>query len=150
MTSLAIEFGVSIATIHNYIEEIRKELRESTIDLAAQEREQSLCLIDTAIEQVMLHIREGELLKIQTIKQGQRGPVIISVAEYEARMKGCEVLVKLIDRKAKLLGMDAPAKTEDTTPPRPPPTPEEIAAGNELLKRWSCCAPRSHAGGEVE
>jgi transposase len=88
MTSLAIEFGVSITTIHNYIEEIRKELRESTIDLAAQEREQSLCLIDTTIEQVVPHILEGELQKIQEVKQRQNGPVIITIAEYEARDEG--------------------------------------------------------------
>ena len=64
MTRLACEFGVSIATVYNYIEEVRKQLREATIDLAAQEREQSLALIDTAIEQVMPHIN-GEV-KIET------------------------------------------------------------------------------------
>jgi hypothetical protein len=30
----------------------------------------------------------------------------------QARMKGCQVLVSLLDRKAKLLGMDAPVKVE--------------------------------------
>ena len=53
MTRLACEFGVSIGAIYNYIEEVRKQLREATIDLAALEREQSLALLDTAIEQVM-------------------------------------------------------------------------------------------------
>lgn len=133
MMSLAREFSISSSTVHGYIEDVRKQLREQTINLAAQEIEQSLALIDSAIEVVMPHIREGELLKIQTIKQGRRGPVVISVKEYEARMKGCEVLVKLIDRKAKLLGLDAPAKSEDVSPPKPPPTPEEVQRGMELL-----------------
>jgi len=41
-------------------------------------------------------------------------------------MKGCQVLVSLLDRKAKLLGMDALAKTEP--PPSVPPETEEQRA----------------------
>ena len=52
--------------IYNYIEEVRKQLRETTIDLAAQEREQSLALIDTAIEQVMRHINGEVKIKTET------------------------------------------------------------------------------------
>jgi hypothetical protein len=42
--------------VHGYIEEQRKLLRAQTIDLAAQERDQALALIDNAIEQVVPHI----------------------------------------------------------------------------------------------
>ena len=64
-----------------------------------------------------MNVRRAEsVLKIQTVKQGQRGRIVISVEEYEALMKAFEVLVKPIDRKVKLLGLDAPAKSEDVSP----------------------------------
>ena len=95
MTRLAGEFGISIGAVHNYIEEARKQLREATIDLAVQEREQSLALIDTAIEQVMPHIN-GEI-KIETevhrVIKGTPQTFKITIDEWQARMKGCQVLV---------------------------------------------------------
>jgi DNA-directed RNA polymerase specialized sigma24 family protein len=42
MMSLAKVFGLAVGAIHNYIETVRKQLREQTVKLAAQEREQSL------------------------------------------------------------------------------------------------------------
>jgi hypothetical protein len=56
---LAREFGLSVGAIHDYIETVRKQ-REQTVDLAAQEREQSLALIDTASERVMPHIARAK------------------------------------------------------------------------------------------
>jgi hypothetical protein len=94
MNSLAIEFGISITTVYKYIEEIRKELREATIDLAVEEREQALALLDTAIEQVMPHIAEGELIKIRSIRAGKRGPLVITIEEYDARMKAAQTLAR--------------------------------------------------------
>ena len=70
MTRLAGEFGMSIGAIYNYIEQVRKQLREATIDLAALEREQSLALIDTAIEQVMAHIN-GDRLRSREVHRCQ-------------------------------------------------------------------------------
>ena len=61
MPTLAREFNISLSTVHDYIEEQRKLLRAETIDLAAQERDQALQLIDNAIEQVVPHIN-GEVL----------------------------------------------------------------------------------------
>jgi hypothetical protein len=45
------------------MKKIFKLPKSAKVRLAAREREQSLQLIDTAIEQVMPHIREGELLR---------------------------------------------------------------------------------------
>ena len=56
MPTLAQEFNISLSTVHGYIEEQRKLLRAQTIDLAAQERDQALELLDNAIEQVVPHI----------------------------------------------------------------------------------------------
>ena len=53
----------------------------------------------------------------------------------QARMKGCTVLVSLLDRKAKLLGMDAPVKVE-APPVVAPETEEQRARAREALKTW--------------
>jgi hypothetical protein len=123
MQNVAREFNISLSTVHAYIEEQRKLLRAHTIDLAAQERDQALQLIDNAIEQVVPHI-DGDVL-VQTEEKRKTGKgepklVIIKVEEWQARLKGCQVLVSLLDRKAKLLGMDAPVKVEPRRwqPPR--------------------------------
>ena len=50
-------------------------------------------------------------------------------------MKGCTVLVSLLDRKAKLLGMDAPVKVE-APPVVAPETEEQRARAREALKIW--------------
>ena len=60
MPTLAREFNISLSTVHVYIEEQRKLLRAQTIDLAAQERDQALELLDNAIEKVVPHI-DGEV-----------------------------------------------------------------------------------------
>ena len=96
MTRLAGEFGMSIGCIYNYIEEVRKQLREATIDLAALEREQALALLDTAIEQVMRHISGEVKIKTETARRlpdGRLRPVVITVEEWQARMQACGVLV---------------------------------------------------------
>ena len=101
-------------TVHGYIEEQRQLLRAQTIDLASQERDQALELLDNAIEKVVPHIH-GEVTiqsEIERTIKGKPRVFIISIEEWQARMKGCQVLVQLLDRKAKLLGMDAPVKVE--------------------------------------
>ena len=52
MPTLAREFDISLSTVHAYIDEQRKLVRAQTIDLAAQERDQALELLDNAIERV--------------------------------------------------------------------------------------------------
>ena len=47
----------------------------------------------------------------------------------------------VLDRKAKLIGMDALAKTE-TTKIVPPETPEQQARALEALAKWTTFAPK--------
>jgi hypothetical protein len=141
MPTLAGEFNISLSTVHDSIEEQRKLLRAQTIDLVAQEREQALVFLDTALEEVMPHISNGDAIKIQRVRRGARAPVIITMEAWEAKMKACEVMVKLLDRKAKLLGMDSPVKTEQTTQFKPE-TEEQRARAREALKRWTTFAPK--------
>ena len=133
-STLMAEFGISKTCVHNYIAEQRVLLRTGTADLAAREREQALALLDNAIERLIPHIN-GDIT-IQTEIAGKKGPVIISIEEWQARIQACGALVKLIDRKAKLLGMDAAVRTE------PPPSvasesEEQRARAREALRVWT-------------
>jgi hypothetical protein len=62
--------------------------------------------------------------------------ITMTVEEWQACMKGCQVLVSLLDRKAKLLGMDAPVKSEPP-PTVPPETEEQRARAREALEMWT-------------
>jgi hypothetical protein len=131
--TISTELGFSMGSVHNYIEETRAILRERNVDLAAREREQALELLDNAIEKVVPHIN-GEI-EIETVTMRGDKPITISIEAWQARMQGCATLVKLLDRKAKLLGMDAPVKVEP--PPTVPPESEEARArAREALKTW--------------
>jgi hypothetical protein len=93
------------------------------------ERDHALELLNNAIEQVVPHIN-GDIEVKTVIEDGPKRPqVTITVEEWQARMKDWQVLVSLLDRKAKLLGMDAPVKVE------PPPV---VVPGTQLgyRARW--------------
>jgi hypothetical protein len=128
-STLMREFGVSKTSIHNYIEDARAILREETQDLAARERAQALELLDNAIEKIVPHIN-GEIEIATQTKHG-----LITVEEWQARIQACGVLTKLLDRKAKLLGMDSPVKVE-APPVVAPETEEQRARAREALKIW--------------
>ena len=135
------EFGISKTCVHNYIEEQRVLLRTETADLAAREREQALELLDNAIEKVVPHINGEITIATETERNGKT--IVITVEEWQARMQGCAALVKLLDRKAKLLGMDAPVKVEPP-PTVAPETEEQRARAREALKTWTkfCIDPK--------
>ena len=127
-STLVAEFGISKTSVHNYIEDTRAILREQNVDMAARERDQALELLDNAIEKVVPHVN-GDIT-IETVTE--RGTITIET--WQARMQACGALVKLLDRKAKLLGMD-PVKVE---PPRTvaPESEEARARAREALKTW--------------
>lgn len=123
--------------IHNYIEETRAILRERNVDLAARERAQALELLDNAIEKVVPHVNGDVTIETKT----DRGTM--TVEAWQARMQGCAALVKLLDRKAKLLGMDAAIKVEPP-PVVVPESEEQRARAREALKTWTkfCVDPK--------
>ena len=138
MPALAQEFEISLSTVHGYIEEQRKLLRAQTIDLAAQERDQALELLDNAIEHVVPHINGQVTIEteVHRVIKGRPQSFRMTIEEWQARMKGCQVLVQLLDRKAKLLGIDAPVKVEPP-PIVVPETEEQRARAREALKIWT-------------
>ena len=113
--TIAAELHLPLSTIFKYIEGQRTLLREESTELAERERDQAIALIDRAIEKMVPHI-EGEVV-IETQKEFVDGQdrFVITVEEWQARMKACQVLVSLLDRKAKLLGMDRTGQ-DRTTP----------------------------------
>ena len=103
--------------------------REETQDLAARKRTVALELLDNAIEKIVPHVNGDITIETKT----DRGTM--TVEAWQARMQGCAALVKLLDRKAKLLGMDAAIKVEP--PPVVVPESEEARArAREALKTW--------------
>jgi hypothetical protein len=91
-------------------------------------------LIDNAIEQVVPHIN-GQVrieTEVHRVIKGKPRTFKMTIEEWQARMKGCQVLVSLLDRKAKLLGMDAPVKVEPP-PVVIPETEEQRVAGRGAI-----------------
>jgi hypothetical protein len=129
-STLVAEFGISKTCVHNYIEDTRALLREETQDLAARERAVAIELLDNAIEKIVPHIN-GEIEIATQTKHG-----LITVEEWQARIQGCGALTKLLDRKSKLLGMDAPIKVEPP-PVVVPESEEQRARAREALKLWT-------------
>jgi len=128
--------------VHECIERVRGQLRSESLDLAAQEREVMLQQLDLAISHVVPHIVGS--IDIATIKEGKSGPVTITVEEYEARMKACSALSRLVERKSKMLGADAPVKVEASAAPAAPPE-VTLERARAVLQRWSF-APRAVKG----
>jgi hypothetical protein len=98
--------------------------------LAARERAVAIELLDNAIEKIVPHIN-GEIEIATQTKHG-----LITVEEWQARIQACGALTKLLDRKSKLLGMDAPIKVEPL-PLVVPETEEQRARAREALKMWT-------------
>ena len=90
--------------------------------------------IDNAVEKLIPHIN-GDIV-IQSEIEGRKGPIVTSVEEWQARIQACGALVKLLDRKARLLGMDASVRTEPP-PTVAPETEEQRARAREVLKTWT-------------
>jgi hypothetical protein len=44
--------------------------------------------------------------------------------------------LRAAEQVCKIMGWDAPTKSEAVTPPVPPPTPEELKDARETLARW--------------
>ena len=128
-STLVAEFGISKTCVHNYLEEQRALLRQESHEQAARERAQALELLDNAIEKIVPHIN-GQIEIATETKHG-----LITVDEWQARVQACSVLTKLLDRKAKLLGMDAAIKVEPP-PVVAPESEEQRARAREALKTW--------------
>ena len=87
MPTLAREFNISLSTVHGYIEEQRALLRTRAIDLAAQERDQALELLDNAIEKISPAHQWGD--RQSERDRRPKGPASITVEKWQARIQAC-------------------------------------------------------------
>ena len=128
--ALAREFNISLSTVHDYIEEQRDSsgARRST-SLRVSGTKPSPSLITRLRKSFLTSM--GRDHEIATARQAG----LMTVEEWQARIKACDVLTKLLDRKAKLLGMDASVKVE-APPVVAPETEEQRARAREALKTW--------------
>ena len=140
-STLVAEFGISKTSVHNYIEDTRAILREQNVDMAARERAVAIELLDNAIEKIVPHIN-GQVEIATETKHG-----LITVEEWQARIQACGALTKLLDRKAKLLGMDAAIKVEPP-PIVAPESEEQRARARAALKQWTKFRNRSQGFSE--
>lgn len=146
--AIAGDLKCSPSYVHDCIEKVRLQLRSESLDLAAQEREVMLQQLDLAISHVVPHI-VGRV-DILTIKDGKKGPITITVEEWEARMKACSALSRLVERKAKMLGADAPVKVETVAAQAAAPE-VTLERARAAMARWNVpFAPRAIQGDSVD
>lgn len=97
------KLGVTPQMVSGYISQSLKELQSQSLDAISEERTLDLLRIDESLSDVEACIRA---LRVDA-KQGER-----EASATIARL--LDTRCKLIDRRAKLLGTDAPAKSEVT------------------------------------
>jgi hypothetical protein len=116
-----------------------------------QQRDQALALIDNAIEKVVPHINGQVIIEteVHRVIKGRPQTFKMTIEEWQARMKGCQVLVQLLDRKAKLLGIDAPVKVE-SPPVVVPESEEQRARARAALKAWTKFAVAGRAARAIK
>jgi len=122
------ETGYSPTTICDDLERVREEIRQHTQGLAERERNVTLNQIDHAISRIMPYV-VAERVQIESDKERANGDVVReTVEEHDARIKGINALVKLWERKAKLLGLDLQASALNVTVGAAKEPPEALAA----------------------
>ena len=85
------KLGISLGCVHKYVHEIMARWREEQVDNIHQQMLIDLACLDDAIKAITIQYRAGDLSTIDR-------------------------LVKLLERRAKMLGLDAPQKIAPTTP----------------------------------
>jgi hypothetical protein len=141
MRSIAAELGVSVGTVHADIERVRADLRSHTSELAARQRDIDLELIAELIQR-WAPLALAEELNISKEVRTKRSVRHINLATYEAGCMATDRLLKLIERRAKMLGYDVPIKEEDA-PVWHPPSEEELERQRAILRRYCNFAPRA-------
>ena len=141
MRSIAAELGVSVGTVHADIERVRADLRSQTTEFAARQRDIDLELVAELIQR-WAPLALAKELKISKEVRTKRGVRHINLATYEAGCMATDRLLRLIERRAKMVGYDVPSKVE-ATPVWHPPSEEELENGRATLRKWCTFAPRA-------
>ncbi|MDQ3622345.1 MAG: hypothetical protein M3463_07645 [Verrucomicrobiota bacterium] len=86
---------MSIKTAHQYVNAYWEEIKDNTAELAEQ-------------------VREIELASLDRMSR-RWAPVALESEDNELALKVTDRLLKIQERRAKLLGLEAPAKVDMTT-----------------------------------
>jgi hypothetical protein len=145
MPTLAREFNISLSTVHDYIEEQRKLLRAQTIDLATQECDQALQLIDNAIEKVVPHIN-GQVIIETEMHRVIQGTTADFQDDYRRVARPHEGMSGFgaAPRPQSETAWHGRAGEGRTAPVVVPETEEQRARAREALKTWTkfCVDPK--------
>ncbi len=118
---IAAALDVAVATAHNDLKTVLERTKEENNQAAEDHRVVSVSRLDRAIATI------EEALEAVTVHTNEDGDVIHAGADHELRLKALDRLIKLEERRAKLLGLDAPVKTEVEASVTNVASPEEAA-----------------------
>lgn len=109
---IAEVIGVSVKSAFDYVDEYWKELDADTKETADKVRAQELETLDELEARwAPLALHEG--LNVSKLIEGPDGEVKhIRLEDYDAGLKAVDRLLKIQERRSKLLGMDAAQKVE--------------------------------------
>jgi len=104
---IAVMLGVAMEVAHQWVEEHWREIREICRESAQMARAAELATLD-ALEQRWLPLALAEELEVSTEREGRTGkPVHVELDAYEAGLKAVDRVLKIAERRAKLLGLEA-------------------------------------------
>lgn len=102
---IAAALGVDVRTAYTDVQAVMERTKKETNETAEHWRQISLARLEKALSTVK------DAFKAVLIDP-QTGMPIDDTQNHDLRLKAIDRLIKLEERKAKLLGMDAPAKVE--------------------------------------
>ena len=106
MSEIGQQLGVSAVMVHKYIKSELDIIRSETRETALIERDIALLRLESIIGKSYKEAMEGD-------------------------WKAASLMIKAMERQAKLLGLDAPTKLEPVRPEPEPITPEKL---NEIRR----------------
>lgn len=137
-TAIAKELGVDQATISRDLTELRKEWLERSINNIDQKKAIELAKIDKLeLEYWDAWVRSGEQFKSKVTKGrgvGDTGRVVEQIIKNEDRVgdpRFLDGVMSCIERRCKLLGLDAPTRGEYSGPGGGPLQIEDVSLSNE-------------------
>jgi|SRR6478735_3776035 len=105
---IATELGVSVGTAHSDLAAVMERTKEENDDRAETHRALSLARLDRALDTI-----EEALLAQAPLPEGDGAADGESLRpDHELRLKAIDRLMKIEERRAKLLGLDAPTKVD--------------------------------------
>ena len=107
LAEIGRRLGVSAVMVHKYIKSELEAIRAETHETAIMEREIALLRLESIIGISYKKAKEGD-------------------------WKAASLMLKAMERQAKLLGLDAPTKLEPIKPKPEPMTPEKL---NEIRRQ---------------